>query len=205
MTLYTPKFFAEQREPEIDRLLLEYPFAVLISTTVDQTLISHVPIRSLRDDEGKLHLFFHLARANPQTAHLLDGAKAVAVFQGPHGYISPRWYQSRDAVPTWNYAAVHISGPVHAHDDSEALYDLTQLAAQFESGDDPWTMADLSLDKRDNLMRALQPFHMLDVTVIAKSKLSQNRPKGDIDGVTQGLKSTGNSGDHALAEWMART
>jgi len=202
MSLYTPAPFQIADVQVADAVMRDYPFATLISDDGQQTRISHVPILARRLDDGGLHLHFHLARANPQSAQISQGARTTAVFHGQHGYISPTWYQSRDNVPTWNYVAVHVTGPILPRDPGETFDDLVALAAQFETGPDPWIMDDVSTPNRMKLMAALQAFRMEGQVISAKSKLSQNRSALDRQGVITGLRYKGGAGDAALADLM---
>jgi transcriptional regulator len=202
MTLYIPGQFAQNDPQKALALMRANPFATLITPTAQDLLISHVPILARVDDEGVIVLHFHVARANPHASALASHAATTAVFCGAHGYISPTWYESRNAVPTWNYAAVHASGTPMPCDDSATLDDLSALSAAFERGADPWTMADMSDHLRATLPHGLRAFRIVAPRIESKQKLSQNRAAADRAGVIAGLRATGLAHNQELAALM---
>jgi len=142
----------------------------------------------------------HVARANGQWRHFEPGGPALAIFTGPHGYISPRWYQPGASVPTWNYEAVHIYGTARALDGAAALRPiLERLAAQYDPG---WSMAALPADYVAKMTRAIVGIEIAISRIEAKRKLSQNRPAADIAGVIAALEASGSDSDRALAAAM---
>src|SRR5262249_17526889 len=110
--MYVPKHFQADDEAVLAELIAAHGFALLITVAPEsgQPFVTHQPL--LYDAAVGPHgrLLGHIARANPQWQHFASGRQALAVFQGPHAYVSPTWYTVRPAVPTWNYAAVHAYG-----------------------------------------------------------------------------------------------
>src|SRR5256885_16588459 len=107
MALYIPPSFAAKDQPAIVRLIHDYPFATLVTPAMPEPWISHIPL--LLSDAGEPHgtLIGHFARANPHWRHAQE-ASSVAIFHGPHAYVSPSWHaEPAQAVPTWNFTAVH--------------------------------------------------------------------------------------------------
>ena len=79
---------------------------------------SGIPFLPKRDGEGRIRLLGHFARANPQFEALQKARHVLAIFQGPHAYVSPTWYaEPSHAVPTWNYAVVHAFGTLEIIED----------------------------------------------------------------------------------------
>ena len=103
------------------------------------------------------------------------------MFGGPHAYISPRWYASGPAVPTWNYADVHAYGAVRLIDDADWLRDLLRrLSQRHESGSEtPWRMEDQPADYMSGMLRGIVGFEISVTRLEGKFKLSQNRPAAD--------------------------
>jgi transcriptional regulator len=138
---------------------------------------------------GSIKLLGHLARRNPQWVHFRGNQSVLAIFNGPHSYITPSWYVSGRDVPTWNYAVVHASGPVKLIEDFDGLTDiLKKMTARFESGPRRWEF-ELPDDLTDAsaLTSAIVGFELLAEKIDAKFKLSQNRSKEDQQGVVEGL------------------
>ncbi|MBX3034904.1 MAG: FMN-binding negative transcriptional regulator [Bdellovibrionaceae bacterium] len=188
--MYLQKHFSGDAETAMD-LMEQFPFATLISTDEKGTpFVNHIPILARTSPNGDLILEGHMARRNPQWHHFSHGSTALAVFHGPHTYITPKWYSSGRDVPTWNYAAVHAQGSVRLVDDFDGLIELLQrVTSKFESASpDPWSFelpSDLTAPHA--LTTAIVGFAIKVQTLEVKVKLSQNRPKEDRLGVIVGL------------------
>lgn len=139
----------------------------------DGPLVAAAPF-VLTADGGAAEL--HLMRSNPVARAL--PARAVMVVQGPDGYVSPDWYGLPDQVPTWNYVAVHLSGPAEALPDAALRAHLDALSAAFEARLDkaPWTSAKMTPGVMERMMRALVPVRVTIEDVAATRKLNQNKP-----------------------------
>jgi transcriptional regulator len=142
-----------------------------------------------------------MARANPQWKHFGDD-DVLTIFQGPHAYVSPRWYETGPAVPTWNYTAVHVYGVPQIITDHSRICDLLQTMVETyeSSADNPWT-GDIPAEFRDSLIESIVAFEIPIRHIEAKFKLSQNRPKADQRGACDQLRS-GSAREQALAALM---
>lgn len=192
--MYIPKHFNEADQARITALIRDFGFATLISTTADGALVTHAPVQ-LGSDRGVL--IGHMARANPHSAALQDGASLLAIFHGPHSYISPTWYADENPrvpnVPTWNYAAVHVTGSVTLIDDATAKWKIVRdLAAQYEAGAaSPWDPR--GLDAHMDKLGAIVGFEVTITKIEAKFKLSQNRSVTDQQNVIAKLAASDSS------------
>ena len=198
MTMYTPSHFAGTDAADARALMRAYPFATLITTAPEGPHITHLPMLV---DEGLLHA--HMARANPHWRAFAQGA-TVAVFNGPHAYISPSWYVNPDReVPTWNYAAVHAHGApelIEGRDDKLALIDRS--VATFEAGNTPpWTRK-VTGERLEMMLGAIVAFRMPVTRIEAKFKMNQNRTGPDRVQVIEHLRSTAHPDLIAMADWM---
>ena len=120
-----------------EALVTQTGFGMVFLTTPDGPRVAHVPL--LLTEAGTLR--FHLALGNALTRHL-DGAQALAVVNGPDGYVSARWYSDPDQVPTWNYIALEMEGPVRRMDRAELaalLEDVTGPPEARGTEGTPWT------------------------------------------------------------------
>jgi transcriptional regulator len=104
--MYIPTQFKEENFERLVTLIEDYSFGTLVSTHEGLPFVSHLPFLFEKDAATPGKLIGHMARANPQWQHLAQGQTVLAVFQGPHAYVSPTWYAAQ-GVPTWNYAVVH--------------------------------------------------------------------------------------------------
>src|SRR5262245_9775346 len=140
--MYIPNSFREDDQGELYALIRQYNFAILVTQHDGAPFATHAPF--LLDAERGPHgtLLAHLARANPQWRDFDGEQEALVIFQGPHAYISPSWYEVAPSVPTWNYAAVHAYGRPRIVDDHARLYRfLEALVDTHESAfARPWAM-----------------------------------------------------------------
>jgi transcriptional regulator len=144
-----------------------------------------------------------MARANPQWQHFLNGQEVLVIFQGPHAYISPSWYKTSPAVPTWNYAAVHAYGmPALITDETRLLALLRETIATYErSFPLPWP-GDLPEEFRDRMMRGVVGFEIPLSRIEGKFKLGQNRSAEDRQSIYEALLDSADPTSRALAEMM---
>jgi transcriptional regulator len=198
--MYIPRHFSETDPAVIARLISDNGFAALVSGAAEAPTATHLPL-TYHPEIGDLGVLRgHIARANPHGRSLERGGPVLAIFSGPHGYISPRWYQPGDSVPTWNYEAVHVYGTVRMLEGEAALRPILEaLTAQY---DPAWSMAALPADYVTRMTRAIIGLEIAITRIEAKRKLSQNRPAADIAGVIAALEASGSDNDRALAAAM---
>jgi transcriptional regulator len=204
VSLYLPNWFATHNDEAIARLVNQYPFAMLVTATDAEPQISHVPLLHRSGPAPHGALIGHVARANPHWQLLADHP-SIAVFHGPHAYVSPSWYTEPAAmVPTWNYAVVHVHGTIELVDDRDAkLATVNELTSRFESERAaPWHLQ-LEGARLDAMLGAIVAFRMTITRIDAKFKLSQNRGAADRDRVMAGLQGEARGEATATAEWMA--
>jgi transcriptional regulator len=201
--MYVPEHFREEDGERIAALLRAYPFALMISVREGAPQVSHLPLVYDVDESGTPWLYGHFARANPQWRGLGEGSQALAVFNGPHAYVSPAWYE-RPGVPTWNYAAVHVHGRVELIEDKDELSTLVgRMSETFEAGDDPWRWADYA-DRFGGMLEHIVGFRMAVEQVEAKFKLGQNRIDADRRNVRAQLSASADTEAQALARLMSK-
>src|ERR1700729_3208902 len=118
--MYVQASFGETDPEKLLALAAPYPLATVITPGTDELWVSHVPLL-VRRREGAISLAGHLARANAHWEAMEGGAPTTAIFHGPHAYISPTWYATSPAVPTWNYVVVHAVGKTRVHHEGPEL------------------------------------------------------------------------------------
>jgi transcriptional regulator len=203
--MYVPPVFAEKNVETLHRLIDDHGFATLVSVTPDGVTATHVPVMLDRTRGTQGTLVAHVARANPH-GRALDGAEVLAIFLGPHGYISPSWYEQHPSVPTWNYAAVHAYGRARLINDGARLDAIVkQLVEQYEAGRaQPWSAGGLPPDYVTGMLRGIVGLEIEITRLEGKLKLSQNRNAVDRRNVIAALAASANAGDRALSEYMAQ-
>jgi transcriptional regulator len=151
-------------------------FATLVTNHSDGVMVaSHIPLLLVRDGSEYGTLLGHIARGNDQWREVVGDA--LAIFSGPHVYVSPRWYDADQVVPTWNYIAVHAYGPLQIVSDRDEFRELLRRTIDtFEKGiENPWTL-ERSGEAVDKLLAAIVGFRIPIARIEGKWKLSQNHP-----------------------------
>ena len=191
--MYVPDHFREDRPDVLQDAMRRIGFATLVTHDVSGGLeANHLPMLF---QDGVLR--GHVARANP-VGKAGEGA-ALAIFLGPHAYVSPSWYPSKaetgKAVPTWNYLTVHARGPIRwIQDAAWLLAHVGALSDAHEAGRaEPWAAADAPAAYIDSLVRAIVGFEISIETLEGKWKLSQNRSDADRAGVQGGFERDGHA------------
>ncbi len=202
--MYVPASFRVEDPTAIASFVKAHPFATLVTTTEDGPFASHVPLLHHPEDDGPGVLRGHLARANPQWQHLAGGQPVLAIFHGPHAYVSPTWYATSPAVPTWNYAVVHARGtPRIIEDPVELLPLIHELVTRFESPlPQPWS-GELPPALQQSLLAAIVGFEIRITQLDAKFKLGQNRSSTDQTALHATLSAAADPLSRSLASMMA--
>jgi len=167
------KFHIADRET-MAALVRELGFGVLFAATAHGPRAVHVPVLLSGD-----RLRFHVSRGNLIHSALVAGGEALFVATGPHAYVSPEWYGLEDRVPTWNYVAVELEGPVRTLDADELARLLDDLSAEREARlapKPPWTRAKMSAGRFDGLMKAIAGFEMQVAAWRGTAKMDQDKP-----------------------------
>ena len=203
--MYIPEHFKETNPERISALIEGHPFGMLITAPEGVPFVSHLPFVFARPAGSQSKLLGHMARANPQWQHFATGSEVLAVFQGPHAYVSPSWYASA-GVPTWNYAVIHLHGTARLIEDEtelEAL--LEQLTRVHESPmPSPWAHKATG-ERRAKLLNMIVGFEIEVTSIRGKFKLSQNRPLEDQRNVARELGLSGNQSAIEVAKLMSET
>lgn len=191
-----PAFRFDNREL-FTSLIAEIGFGMVFATTPDGPRVAHTPFLAAGDGAVQ----FHLARGNA-LARQLDGGTALAVINGPDAYVSPRWYESRAAVPTWNYVTLEMEGRVRKLAPAALADHLGAITARHEArlgGNEPWQPADMPPADWDRMFRSITGFEMEVLAWRPTLKLSQNRSAEDRERVADALEAEGSP---ALASLM---
>ena len=203
--MYTPSQFAMENEEEAQEIMCEHNFATLISKSNSDITASHLPLMwtSAGGKHGTLH--GHMARANPQWNTFDGQAEVLAIFLGNHTYISPNWYDDQPAVPTWNYSTVHAYGAPCLIKGIEEKNLLRQMVKYHDP--DPanaWPETNPHTNLVDEMVPHIVAFNIPILTLQSKSKLSQNRSKGDREQVIKVLRNSQKAGAQGIAGDMSR-
>lgn len=203
--MYLPAHFTEKDGAKITAVMRANSFATLVTFDGAAPFASHVPLVLQPACGPRGSLIGHVARANPQWQHFSSGAEVLAIFQGPHAYISPSWYTTPNMVPTWNYVTVHVYGIPRIVENTAAFAEILRLTIdEYESGrPTPWR-EELPADHKAAMMKAIVGFEIEITRIEAKFKLSQNRKPEDIAGAVAALSQSENQTERELAMLMQK-
>ena len=203
--MYTPYRYRVTDEAAIDAFVEAHGFAALVSAEGGVPVATHVPIELVRDADGGRVLEGHVARANPHWKSWRPGTRALALFTGPHAYVSSTWY-GHENVPTWNYQAVHLGGAIEVVTDREVLLQmLRRLARHYEPESQAGPRFDverMTPSLRDAEILGIVGFRIRVDSVEASFKLSQNRDAADRARVIARLRERGDAGSLGVAAAM---
>jgi transcriptional regulator len=199
--VYIPEHFRLRHDEDGVTFMRANPFAILISSTDTGPFATHLPL-FVRTEQEKVLLHGHVARANPHWRYLEQQPHSLAIFHGPHSYISPSNYTARESVPTWNYAAVHVYGHARLFSSEEDLQAmLHELMETFEPAyRQQWE--GLSQTYRENMLRQIVGFEIVATKIEGKFKLSQNRTRQDQANVIASLENAEDSVISGVARMM---
>jgi transcriptional regulator len=187
--MYLPERFREDDLPTLQALMRDYSFATLVTQHEGVPFASHLPLILAADEGPYGTLYGHMARANPQWRDFDPSQETLVIFQGPHTYVSPSWYEEELSVPTWNYAAIHAYGSPAVITADEACYALLETLVRTHEAqfDRPWRFQ-LPEDYVRQMMRGIVAFSIRITRLEGKFKLSQNRSAADQQRVADTLR-----------------
>jgi len=204
--MYIPSAFAMTDPAKIAEVISSHNFATLISKDGNSLFASHLPFLYKPDLGAHGKLTSHLAKANRHWELFNEQEEALVIFNGPHAYISPNWYATEIAVPTWNYITVHVYGkPRVMTSEAELNAVLDETVDKHESGlPAPWATSRLADDLKAKLHQAIVGFEIEITRVEGKFKLGQNRSKEDQKKMLSILQTATDSDSLALAKFTER-
>ena len=202
--MYSPPAFRVEDRDSLVEFMRRHSFATIITHDGAVPHATQMPVLFRGIEGGHGALVSHLARANPQWRHFENGEEVLVLFTGPHAYVSPAWYATTPAVPTWNYTAVHVYGRPRLITDHDEFAGMLHELVEVHEHDRPgrWNGA-MPEEFRDRLMNAIVGFEIAISRIEGKFKLSQNRPD-DAPGVITELSKSDDQTDREVAAMMKK-
>jgi transcriptional regulator len=200
--MYIPAAFAEPDLTRLHDFIERNSFGLLVSQVEGLPFATHLPFLLERTAGPHGTLVGHLARANPQWQEA-GGQTALAIFSGPHAYVSPTWYEAEQVVPTWNYIAVHAYGRVQVVEDAGALLDIVRETVRVyeQAMPRPWSF-DGSGAFVERLLAQIVGFRIAVEKIEGKWKLNQNHPVERRRKVVRALRERAGENVQAVAAMM---
>jgi transcriptional regulator len=201
--MYIPDIYKNEDPEAIREFLRNNSFGILVNRNYGKLWATHTPMELDTNKEGREVLYGHVSRENPQWQSFSSGEQVLAIFNGPHSYISPSWYDHEN-VPTWNYTAVHVYGKIRIVEGDIVINFLKKLVDKYEAeSENPVKIEDL---KPETLMQArgIVCYEIEIEEIHAVHKLSQNRDDKNFKNIVAELEKTGKPGAIAVAEEMKK-
>jgi transcriptional regulator len=195
--MYSPPYNRVEKRAEVVEFMRANNFPILVTGAGGNLMASHLPIH-IHEVGEQIVIDMHMARNNPQWKEFFDD-EVMIVFSGPHAYVSPRWYEEQERVPTWNYAAVHAYGVPKIIPDPKV-----KQASQrrlIESLDPQWLPKHDALSQKyvDMMIDGIVNFEIPVTRLETRWKLSQNRSRREMELIAEALEKSGDSVERALA------
>ena len=194
--MYVPKHNQIEDRAALLAYMRAYSFATLATSGPGGLTATHLPF-IIEDEGGRITLLAHMAKANPQWRDFAAGAEALVIFMQPHAYVSPRLYDSRQNVPTWNYVAVHAYGRPVLIEERAAKMELQQKLIRRHDAGYLAQMAELPASYIDARLAAIVSFSLVATRIDARFKLSQDKNPAERERIARELEA---SGDGVAAE-----
>jgi len=195
--MYSPPYNQLEKRADIVAFMRAHNFPLLVTGTGGNLMGSHLPAM-VQEHDGALVIDMHMAKNNPQWKEFFDD-EVMVVFTGPHAYVSPRWYEERERVPTWNYAAVHAYGVPKVVSDPKMKYESQRhLVAAL----DPQWLPQFDALRQEYVQRMLEGIVNFQIAVTrleTRWKLSQNRSRREQELIAEQLERSSDSAERALA------
>ena len=201
--MYIPEHFRVEDTAIALAFMRANPFAIVVSSSGPEPFASHVPV-VIRKEGNQIRLRGHVAKANPHWKYLSEQPRCLVIFHGPHAYISPSHYETRETVPTWNYGAVHVYGDARTFSTMpELLSMLGDLIPTFEAAyAEQWSS--LSEAYRTRMLSHIVGFEIAVDRIEAKFKLSQNRTRQEQQNIVNSLRVSSDAAISGTAELMCQ-
>ena len=200
--MYTPKLYREEDRVKILEFLRQNEFATLVTYDGEKPTASHLLMEVVEDGE-QLFVNGHMSKVNPLWKTLENNPEVLVIFQGPHTYISPTWYNHVN-VPTWNYQAVHVYGSPRIISERDETYALLSRLVSRHEGGTKYRLETLPRDFVEREMKGIVAFQIEVARIEANYKLSQNRDDEDYHNIVSHLEEREDEISHGVAEAMKK-
>ena len=201
--MYIPEIYKNENQQEIENFIHENGFAVLVNETLGKIWATHIPLLLETNSDGKPVLVGHVSKENPQAESIKNNSEVLAIFSGPHAYISSSWYDHEN-VPTWNYTAVHVYGNIKILNFEDTIQSLKRLVDKYEkTSENPIRIEDLSA-KTMREARGIVAFEIEIKNIESVKKISQNRDVKNYVNIINELEKMQDSNSKQMAHLMKK-
>ncbi|WP_096438789.1 FMN-binding negative transcriptional regulator [Alteribacter populi] len=200
--MYIPKYFRIDDEERIYDYIEENSFATVFSQHNGESCATHLPLTL---DKQERALYGHFAYQNEQWKDI-EKQKILVVFQGPHCYISPSWYETNKAVPTWNYVSIHVYGEIEIVENEQEIFkSLNDMVNKYEKPNSAYQLSEVDPTYIKGLSKGIVGFKLNITRIEGKAKLSQNHSVERQQLVIKELEKTQGEDNNKIAALMKKT
>jgi transcriptional regulator len=200
--MYTPANFKNENIDEVKSFIEANSFGILVSSLDSKLLATHIPLELYTKEDGTAVLQGHISRANPQWKNFKTSGEVMAIFPGPHAYISASWYDHLN-VPTWNYIAVHVYGEIRIIEGEELIESLSKMTHKYEKGSkNPISVEGMPSEYVLKQLKGLVGFEITITDIQSAYKLSQNRDDANHQNIVSELENRGDAQSIEVAREM---
>ncbi len=200
--MYIPAYYRNEDIDAVRAFIQENGFAILVSQAEGKPWATHIPLVLSKDPEGRDILTGHISRANRQWEHFAESTEVLAIFSGPHAYVSSSWYDHEN-VPTWNYLAVHVYGTIRITEGDLLLRQLSKLVDKYEAKmQNPVSVGKMSKEYLAGAIKGIVGFEIGITGIQAAVKLSQNRDEKNYARIIEALEQQGDPNSTEIARLM---
>lgn len=203
--MYIPNYFRQENLEEVKSFLQQNSFGMLVSQVNHRPWATHIPLELSKNTLGDEVLLGHISRGNKQWKDFDKNEEVLAIFTGPHAYISSSWYDHEN-VPTWNYVAVHVYGELRLIEGDELMASLRKLVDKYEASSiHPVKVENMSAKFLESELRGMVGFEIRITDIEAAYKLSQNRDEKNLHNILNELEKRGDVQSLEIAEQMKKS
>jgi transcriptional regulator len=200
--MYIPSFNLLTDRQEAISFMQRYSFATIVTDVNGVPEATHLPFL-VKQEDGKVLLLSHFAKANPQSAEIIDKTSLV-IFTEPHAYISPKHYEKEENVPTWNYIAVHAYGKAQIIEEENKKAELLQHTIEFYDAGYLQQWEKLTDHYKSKMMKGIVAFEIEVTDLQAKKKLSQNRSEKERENIINSVDNSTDTNEKEIAAYMKK-
>ena len=204
--MYNLPYFKEEDREVVLAFMRQHPFVFLSGCDNEyKPVVTQVPV-FIDEKDGKLFLTGHIMRNTDHHKAFLQNNNVLAVFTGPHTYVSGTWYDNPQQASTWNYMSVHAKGKIRFGDEEALVAVLKRLTLHYENNNPASSTVfdNLPVDYREKLMKAIIAFEVKVTAIDNVFKLSQNRNEKSYQNIIEKLEVQNPDGKFIAEEMKKR-
>lgn len=198
--MFIPNTFKFENIADKIAFMKRYSFAAIVTCKDQIPIATQLPF-VIDEDGGSLRLSGHFAAANEQ-AKYIEVTPSLVIFSEPHAYISPKHYDKRESVPTWDYIAIHAYGKARIIDDEVSKEKALEQMINFYEHDYMEQWQNLSEKYKKGMMRGIIAFEIEVTDLQGQQKLSQNKSVIERERIIQHLEQSTNGAEKDLAPFI---